>query len=346
MQTPKDGNASKKYGSLIIRVLVACAALSLVFWNLKWDELAIVFRKLDMAIFVFGLGVFTLSQILLSVRWWLLLVALDIALPIKTAAQLHFIGLFYNNVMPSSVGGDFLRAWYVSKHTHRRVEAALSVFIDRGIGLFSIFLMALFSYLFLIPDMPFSTETTETDPANNSPVMALYYLVLSLSAIGTLAMLYKPSRCFIIGQLLRFWAIFQVMLGKLKTALLVYWHKPLVLTWTLGLTFVLQSCTILVFWVIGQNIGMQASLRYYFIIFPVMWVVAVLPISVAGIGVLEGGIVFLFVHLTQTTQEQATCLALCQRFIWLLTSIPGAGIHFWGLHRPKSFSFDDETKDD
>ncbi len=71
-----------------------------------------------------------------------------------------------------------------------------------------------------------------------------------------------------------------------------------------------------------------------------MWVVAALPVSIAGIGVLEGGITILFTSLAGATSEQAACLALCQRFIWILTSLPGVAIHLSGGHLPKAFSFD------
>lgn len=70
-----------------------------------------------------------------------------------------------------------------------------------------------------------------------------------------------------------------------------------------------------------------------------MWVVGVIPISVAGIGVLEGGITVLFVQLAHTTREQAACLALCQRFILILTFLPGALVQLLGGHLPKTFSF-------
>ncbi len=63
------------------------------------------------------------------------------------AIRLFFLGLFYNNLMPGSVGGDLVKAWYVTKHTDKRLEGVLSVFMDRVIGLFGMVLMAIFTYL-------------------------------------------------------------------------------------------------------------------------------------------------------------------------------------------------------
>jgi hypothetical protein len=118
--------------------------------------------------------------------------------------------------------------------------------------------------------------------------------------------------------------------------------SPLTVLGTLALTLLLQSVTIVSFWVLGRDLDMGAGLKYYFMIFPAMWVVGALPISIAGFGILEGGITVLFVRLAGTSPEQAACLALCQRFIWILCSLPGALIHLTGGHLPKTLSFDEK----
>jgi uncharacterized membrane protein YbhN (UPF0104 family) len=115
----------------------------------------------------------------------------------------------------------------------------------------------------------------------------------------------------------------------------------MVLLLTLGLTLFLQSVTIWAFWLLGRDLGIQAGIRYYFVIFPGMWVVAALPISIAGVGVLEGGIAFLFSTLAHVPLAQGTCLSLCQRFIWIISSIPGGIVHLMGHHLPETFSFDE-----
>ena len=63
------------------------------------------------------------------------------------AIKLTYLGQFFTNFMPSAVGGDLVRAWYVSRHTHRRLQAALGVLVDRLMGLMSTFVLAITSYL-------------------------------------------------------------------------------------------------------------------------------------------------------------------------------------------------------
>ena len=80
--------------------------------------------------------------------------------------------------------------------------------------------------------------------------------------------------------------------------------------------------------------GLEVPIKYYFVFFPISWVLGALPISPAGAGVLEGGIVFLFTRVPGVTAEQALVLALCQRVMFLLASLPGIAIHIMGAHLP------------
>jgi uncharacterized membrane protein YbhN (UPF0104 family) len=106
------------------------------------------------------------------------------------------------------------------------------------------------------------------------------------------------------------------------------------------LTLVGQSVVVTGFWLLGRNLGLGVEGKYYFVIFPISWVVAAIPVSIAGLGVLEAGVVTLFTSLTGASAEGALALALCQRFIWVLVSLPGGGVHLLGGHLPRDFLVD------
>ena len=101
------------------------------------------------------------------------------------------------------------------------------------------------------------------------------------------------------------------------------------------LTIFSQSTVILAFWLLGRNLGIQGGLTHYFVVFPVMWVVSAVPVSIAGLGVFEAGMVEIFGLLAGVPAEQAMVLALCQRFVWVLASLPGGLIHLVGAHLPR-----------
>jgi uncharacterized protein (TIRG00374 family) len=337
-------SSHKKYVSVLIRMAVAFGALGLVFLNIEWAGLKAAFAHMSGWVFLEVLAVYMVSQVLLAVRWLILVRALGIELKVAPAVKLHFIGLFYNNVMPSSIGGDFLRAWYVSKHTDKRVEAALSVFVDRAMGLLGILLIAFFSYFVLLRGLGYERSIDEeaSRPSMSGLFVKVVLICAAVFALVSLAILLNPA---LRRGCKRAWnAICQktlILAKKGRDVIGVYWKRPQVLVATLGLTLFLQSVTIWSFWLLGRDLGIQAGLSHYFVIFPGMWVVGALPISIAGVGVLEGGIALLFAELAKVPLAQGTCLSLCQRFIWLLSSIPGGIVHLMGRHIPETFSFDE-----
>ncbi len=68
-------------------------------------------------------------------RWQLLLKTQKIYISFKRALKLVFIGHFFNVVIPGSVSGDVVKAYYISRHQKNKMGAAMSVVMDRFIGL-------------------------------------------------------------------------------------------------------------------------------------------------------------------------------------------------------------------
>ncbi len=152
---PKAQAKKSKHIFLLLRIAVVVGGIIwAIFWLSKeqrWDNLANIFLRMNLWIFAVVVGVFTIGQIITALRWWLLLRSQSIFIGFWAAVRLYFLGWFYNNFMPGAVGGDLLRAWYVTKHTDKKFEAVLSVFVDRVvIGLSGTLIIAVFCYLFFM----------------------------------------------------------------------------------------------------------------------------------------------------------------------------------------------------
>jgi len=331
--------------SLFLRVAVAIAAMCWVFRDQDWGQLAQTFQKMDGTCLALSVVVFVLGQVLLATRWWLLLRVQGIPMKVGMAVKLHLLGLFYNNVMPSAVGGDLLRAWYASKHTDKRLIAALSVFVDRAVALVSMLLMVLVVYLCLVHGQMGQPAPHVTPMGNAQPIRPLLVLgIVGGVLLAALAGYCHPGIRRRVAQWGRVaWGHLAAAGRTFRDSMLLYWKKPLVLLAAAGLTILLQSLIIMAFWVLGRSLGIRASVRYYFIIFPATWLLSALPVSIAGLGLLEGGIRELFTRLAAVPAEQALALALCQRFVWVVASLPGGLIHLLGAHLPRVNSFDDQS---
>ncbi len=329
-----DGKADrKKRVLLVVRISVVAVGLVLaaiwVFSERIWTDLKGAFARMDLWVFACVFGVFCLSQLIVGLRWWLLLRTQGIFINFWVAVRLYFLGWFYNNVMPGSVGGDLVRIWYVTKHTEKKFEAGLSVFVDRVIGLLSTLIIACFFY--------FAFLRSEKIPfvGADSPVFRYWWLVLLVvAALFAGLSVHRRGRTLI----RRLWTALQGIFAKLLSAGRLYGRKPFTILEVFALTVCLQITTITAFWFLGSNIGIEVGIEYYYVFFTLVWVIGAIPVSIAGAGVVEGALVVLFVSIAGVAKADAMALALLQRLIWLLASLPGAVIHITGTHLPKDFS--------
>ena len=332
---------------LFLRVAVVVVGVVLaIIWvsdEQRWSELKAIFRQMSILVFAGTLGIFGLSQLLIGVRWWLLLRTQGIFISYWAAVRLYLLGWFYNNVMPSSVGGDLVRLWYVTKHTDKKFEAALSVLVDRMIGLASTLIIAAFFYIVFL-----RSEGKKIDFVAGNGFLAslwrfrwwLLSIGLAAAALFVVLLLVGRSR----AMLKTLWSHFRThaatTLKKLGNAGLLYRRKPAALLAAFGLTVVLQIMTITGFWFLGVSLGIEASIKYYYVFFTLVWVIGAIPVSIGGAVVIEVVLAGLFVRFAGVDETAAAALALCQRFVWIVASVPGAVIHLIGAHLPKDFFVD------
>ena len=345
---PRSPSKKTRYIFLFLRLAVVAAGVTwALFWvsgEKRWATLADIFRRMNLAVFALTLAVFIACQGLVAFRWWLLLRTQAIFIRTGAAVRLHFLGLFYNNFMPSSVGGDVLRAWYVTKHTEKRFQAALSVFVDRFIGLASTMLIALFFYLVFIRGRA-AIDVVARGPEGDGFLarharIALYILAAVAAAIAAL-LSNRPGRTLAATAWRRLCSAAVSFLRKLKEAIVLYLSHPLAILAVFGITVFLQIVTITAFWLLGRTMHIPAALKYYYVFFTLTWVLGALPLSIGGAVIVEGLLAYFFVTFAGVRPEPALALALCQRIVWMLASLPGAVIHIAGAHLPKNLWHDD-----
>lgn len=322
---------------LSFRLCVVAVACFLIFKNLDYHQFIASFRHLRGWVMWTAAAVKILTEAGMAFRWWILLRALGIAIPFRSALRLHFHGLFFSGFLPSSTGGDFVRAWYVTRHTDKRALSALSVFADRFAGLFSTFLIAAVSFIL------FFSEQTFFQGGKGELSLKISSYKIWTYALPAVFVLLMVSFLFSWGTGDRFSQSFiflKKMVGKfflyIREVISVYFKKWWLFPLTVFITVLFQSLTFVSFWLIGLDLGVSGQLKHYFVFFPLVWVIGVIPVSIAGLGILEGGVVLLFVNSAGASAESAAALAVCQRALFLFGSIPGVFIHLKADYLPKT----------
>ena len=122
---------SKKSIILFIKIVVSGLLLSWLIYSLDWIALRDVIKKADLGWLILS-GVFIVISMVISVeKWSLVLKAEGINLPWFQLWKAYWIGIFFNNFLPSSIGGDGIRIFLIGRNISNMAGAASSVIIER-----------------------------------------------------------------------------------------------------------------------------------------------------------------------------------------------------------------------
>lgn len=135
---------------LIVRIIASATLLSLIVWRTDWHKIGDGFARLNIYLWLLAAVLYVVAQVLSSLRWQFLARPLGYCQPFRSFVSFYFIGMFFNLVLPTSVGGDVVRAWYLASGERklpdggrgRRTLAFVSVLEDRLSGLLMLLLIA------------------------------------------------------------------------------------------------------------------------------------------------------------------------------------------------------------
>jgi uncharacterized protein (TIRG00374 family) len=230
-----------------------------------------------------------------------------------------YVGFFFNNFLPANVGGDLMRGYGLARHTEQAAEAAVSVVVDRIVGLMAFMSSAVVAALVAIFLM---------HQENLRGVELAAMVGLAVIAAGFAVILSRRVRALV--EHLFAWKLlapFAPIYSRLSAALNAYRHSygPLALAFCTSLvTLVLTNFTD---YLIVQSLGGGIPLIYIFLFNPIIAFVLLVPISVGGLGVTQAVYPF-FYGLVGVPGSLAFTLSLLKQLIIYVTSLVG-GVLWW-----------------
>lgn len=302
-------------GSIWARALVTAALLGLVASRVDWEAAADRLAEGSWAWFAAAVAVLFASQLIAALRWRLLLDGANLHRPLPAVVRAYLVGVFANNFLPTSVGGDFTRAWMMGRSGSPLVRALLSVFVDRFLALWCLVAVAWIALA--------------ADPAAvpGSLVIALIALTVGGLAVSGAVLWYalRGGRRLagrLPGRALG-WA------RETRETLRLYGahSRMLALAVLLGLAF--QALAVAAVWMVARAIDVDAPFSLLAVVAPLVLVITLMPISIAGFGVREGGMVLLLGAAGYSATE-ATLLSLVGIAGLVVSSLPGAAALLFG----------------
>lgn len=279
----------------MLRVAVSVALLGWIGWQTDWPSVRRAFATLRGEFWLAALGLLLVSHVVASVRWRLFARALRFDHSVPKMTGFAFVGNFFNLVLPTSMGGDVIRAWYLDGQSGRKLAAFASVFLDRLNGLLVLLAMACTAVLL-------------------SPVALPLWIPISIAVIAGCGFLGIAALPLAVrsGRLpLKRVRQLQTMLQLLK--------EPRTLIAATLLSIFVQVSSVVIVWLIGQGLQAPVPTAYYWIMAPMVSLLTLLPVSINGMGVREGGVVL---FLTPLGVEHGMALTLA--FLWFLVYAAGS----------------------
>lgn len=246
-------------------------------------------------------------------RWQTLLKTQNIKLSILSLSSSTLIGQFFNNFLPTSIGGDVYRAYDVTKKTAFPMSSSVSVLVVERLS--GIIASAVFATAAL-----FLGFTTIGGKSIIIPILIflvisviIFFLILNPNILG-------------IRKLAKKIKFLEKILKKLKNVydtFLSFKKYKWVLVKVLFYSLTLQFAVIVNYWLASRSLGINLDLTAFIFIVPVVSIIAMLPVSLGGIGVREGSLVFIMVSLGAQNAKAAMCSLLLFAMLLIVGIIGG-----------------------
>jgi uncharacterized membrane protein YbhN (UPF0104 family) len=257
--------------SLAVKVLISLGLLYLALRRVNLVDLGSRIDTTSLAWLGLAVGV-ALVQIFVGVLRWREISA-ECGAPLTTnqAARFNLIGTFFNQTLPSSIGGDAARLWLVASNGAGWRAATYSIFVDRAIGLIALAVI-------IVASLPWSYNLIGDRAGRNALVFVDFAALASGAGFLILGALpwpwlktwwitHHPHACAVIAN-----RIFSSRQRGPKVALL---------------SLLVHVLTTVIAWCIVQSIDAPIGFGHIFQLVPPVMLITMLPISIAGWGVRE-----------------------------------------------------------
>lgn len=294
----------KKLTLNIIRIVISLGLLFYLIYIADIKKIIASLEQLNLIPVLLSLLAFCTAVLFLTFRWHLLNKSYGFGIGFFRLFIIYFIGFFFNNFLPTSIGGDLSRAYYLGQHSGNRTASIGTVFLERVIGLLATLSLAGISLIWLFSHF----RTTR-----------IIYVTLGLVALIAIFLAIVMSRRIYrrfsgLISMITFYDIGD-KISKVFDTLHFYRNKKKILLSAYISSLGAQFMLIVMNFILATALQMhQVAFEYFFLVVPVTFVFSLLP-SINGLGVRDTGYMLM---LVRQGVEPAAVLSLS----FLVTAIP------------------------
>jgi glycosyltransferase 2 family protein len=284
-----------------LKIGVALALVAALVYGVDWNEARGLIGRVTVITFIVVAAAMLVELALSAVKWSWALRMHGLVFDFAHLFRAICTGYFLNNFLPSAIGGDAYRVYRTLPPDGYRSRALSAVIVERGTGFGALLALGALGALAL----------TETAAAR------AYLIAVSVGGVAGLAILFALSR----GALT--WLKSRLSRLKLVDAIE---HNIGMLTkargewiYVIALSFAFQATSILILYWLFMQLGFSVSLQQCALMAAASGIAAVLPLSINGVGLMEGSLVGMAIALG-VDYDSALLVAVVRRLMMAVTS--------------------------
>jgi uncharacterized protein (TIRG00374 family) len=270
-------------------------------------------RSADLLDLLGAVACFAAMLVLATWRWQILLAALGRTAPLRSLTASYLIATFFNNFLPSNIGGDIVRVRDGSKLTGSTTASLAVVAIDRVLGFGALYLLAAAAFVAAPP-------LVRGLAGARAVLVGLALLFAGLGYVffrpGTARRLMTLSRLSSIGWIREKFEVVQGAVHVYRARMLTIWAAG-------AASVAIQALVVLYFLAVARGLGIPLQAGAAFLMVPLCTLLQTLPVSFNGWGLREGLFAVYFAQLG-LPRESALAFSLVGAGLMVLLSLSGA----------------------
>ena len=290
-----------------MKALISALALYLAFRLVHVTELQQRFYRLDLAWIVAAQTALVVQIVLAAARWQIIAEWCGAELKMLQSLRFTLIGAFFNQTLPSTVGGDVARMWFLARATGHSKPAVYSVLMDRAAGL--IWLAA-----FVLVCLPWSMRLIE------SPVGRAMLVLIGIGGVaGPLVLLALTQT---VRKTLVRWRLTRHLTEILAAAWTTLTSRRAGVS-IAAISIAIHLMTVLAAWLTARAIGSPLGFVQSLLLMPPVILIAAIPVSIAGWGVRESAMITAFSYVGLPESDALAISVLFGTGAFLIGAIGG-----------------------
>ncbi|MEM1226021.1 MAG: lysylphosphatidylglycerol synthase transmembrane domain-containing protein [Planctomycetota bacterium] len=305
-----------------------------------WESLSE--RPIHWPFLALALAVAMTAIALSFLRWWVLVRCQEIQLKLLEAFRLSSICFLLSFVSAGSVGGDLFKAIFLARRSPgKRVAAVASVLVDRGAGLYGLLVLVAVGLMLRSSSNTFEFEGMSIDD--------LKFIVATLVIAGTLVvMILVLGGKFVDSGIKRAskWRLIGGIVDHVGPPLRVFHDHPWAFLASLCMSVGVHGLLVVSMYLIATSMYEQTpTFAEHFIIVPLGMLASALPLTPAGIGVLEFTIDTLYrVVPAVATPAKGLLVALVFEMVKVVLAVIGT-IFYWTASSEEAASLEEAEQE-